>query len=98
MESKEILLNLSMKCYNSTFNAQGSRIIIVVVQVGAVKIYVAALKALGKNERQDETQPTKIGGKTCLDPSLFRFVKFSFSVNRLMPYYVETGRSRPLIA
>ncbi len=26
---------------------------------------------------------------------LLRFVKFSFSVTRLMPYYVETGRSRP---
>jgi hypothetical protein len=45
-----------MKCYNSTFNAQGSRIIIVVVQVGAVEIYVAALKAVRKNERQDESQ------------------------------------------
>jgi hypothetical protein len=31
---------------NSTFNAQGSRVIIVVVQVRAVKIYVAAVKAL----------------------------------------------------
>jgi len=27
-----------MKCLNSTFNAQGSRIIIVVVQVGVMKI------------------------------------------------------------
>ncbi len=32
---KEILLNLSMKCRNSAFNAQGPRVIIVVVQVGA---------------------------------------------------------------
>jgi hypothetical protein len=39
---KEILLNLSMKCSNLAYNAQGSRAIIVVVQVGAVKIYVAA--------------------------------------------------------
>ncbi len=39
--SKEILLNVGMKCWNSAFNAQGSRVIIVVVQVGAVKIYVA---------------------------------------------------------
>jgi hypothetical protein len=29
-----------MKCWNSAFNAQGSREIVVVVQVGAVKIYV----------------------------------------------------------
>jgi hypothetical protein len=35
----------------------------VVVQVGAVKIYVAAVEALKKNERQDETQfTTKTGG------------------------------------
>jgi glutamate mutase epsilon subunit len=36
-----------MKCWNSAFNEQqGSRVIIVVVQVGAVTIYVAAVKAL----------------------------------------------------
>jgi hypothetical protein len=40
-----------MKCSNSAFNAQGSRVIIVVVQVGAVKIYVAAVEALRQNER-----------------------------------------------
>ncbi len=43
------MLQLSTKC--SAFNAQGSRLIIVVVvvQVRAVKIYVAAaVKALGK--------------------------------------------------
>jgi predicted oxidoreductase (fatty acid repression mutant protein) len=39
-----------MKCSNSAFNAQGSRLIIVLVQVGAVKIYVAAVKALRKKE------------------------------------------------
>jgi hypothetical protein len=36
-QSNEILLNLSMKCWNSTFNAQGSRVIIVVVEVGTHK-------------------------------------------------------------
>jgi hypothetical protein len=41
LQSKEILLNLGMKCWNSAFNAQGLRLIIVVVQVGAVEIYVA---------------------------------------------------------
>jgi hypothetical protein len=45
---------------------------IVVVQVGAVKIYVAAVEALRKKERQDETQlNNKIGGKTSLCPSYF---------------------------
>jgi hypothetical protein len=62
-QSKDILINLSMKCWYSAFNAQGSRLIIVVVQLGAVRIYVAAVKALRKKERQDETQfATKIDG------------------------------------
>jgi hypothetical protein len=50
-----------MNCCNSAFNAQGWRLII--VQLGAVKIYVAAVEALRKKERQDETQfTTKIDG------------------------------------
>jgi hypothetical protein len=58
-----------MKCWNSEFNAQGSKVI---VQVGAVKIYVTVVKALKKKERHDETQfTTKIGGKTILGPSYF---------------------------
>jgi hypothetical protein len=49
------------------FNAKGLRVIIVVVQVGAVKIYVATVQALRKKESQDETQfTTKIGEKTSL--------------------------------
>jgi hypothetical protein len=43
------------KHINSAFNARGSRVTIVVVQVGAMKIYVTAVEALRKNERQDET-------------------------------------------
>jgi hypothetical protein len=58
LQSNEILLNFSMKCWNSAFHAQGLRVIIVVVLVGAVKIHVAPVKALRKNERQDETQFT----------------------------------------
>jgi hypothetical protein len=55
---------------NSAFNAQSLRVIIVVVQVGAVKIYVTAVKALMEKERGDETQfTTKIDGKTSLGPS-----------------------------
>jgi NADH:ubiquinone oxidoreductase subunit 6 (subunit J) len=50
-----------MKAWNSVpaFNAQCLRVIIVVVQVGAVNIhiyiYVAAVEALREKERQDET-------------------------------------------
>jgi hypothetical protein len=60
-----------MKWWNSTFNAQGSRVIIVVVLVGAVKIYVA-VEALRKKERGDETHfTTEIDGLTSLGPSYF---------------------------
>jgi hypothetical protein len=48
-----------MKCWNSAFNAYGPRLIIVVVHVGGMKIYVAAVEALRKNERQGETQFTR---------------------------------------
>jgi hypothetical protein len=47
-----------MKCGNSAFNAQGSRRIIVPVQVGTVKIYVAAVEALREKERKGETHKT----------------------------------------
>jgi hypothetical protein len=42
-----------------SINAQGLRVVIVPVQVGAVKIYVAAKEALRKKgSKQDETQFT----------------------------------------
>ncbi len=64
-QSKKILLNLSMKCWNSAFNAQGSRVIIVVVQVGAVKIYVAAVEAQWRRSGK-----RKEGMKLSLPPKL----------------------------
>jgi len=52
-----------MKWWNSVFNAQGSRLIIVIVQLRAVKIYVVAMEGLRKKETQDETKfTTKIDG------------------------------------
>jgi hypothetical protein len=57
---------------STAFKAQCSRVIIAVVQVGEVKIYVAAVEALRKKERPDETQFTiKIAGKTSLGPNYF---------------------------
>jgi len=47
-----------MKCRKSAFNAQYSRLIIVALQIGAVKIYAAPVEALKKTERQGETQFT----------------------------------------
>ncbi len=61
-QSNEVLFNLGMKCWNSAFNAQGWRVIIVVVHVGAVKIYVAAAvggaqeKGKKRGSKPDETQ------------------------------------------
>jgi hypothetical protein len=68
-----------MKCWNSAIEVlfpklrvQGLRLIIIVVQGGAVKVYVASVEALRKKERQDETQfITKIGGKTSLGSNYF---------------------------
>ncbi len=40
-----------MKCWKSAFNAQGSTLIIVALQVRAVKIYAATIVALKKKER-----------------------------------------------
>jgi NADH:ubiquinone oxidoreductase subunit 6 (subunit J) len=78
-----------------SINAQGSRVITVVVQVGAVKIFVAAVEALRKKERGDETQfTTKIGGKTLWVPVIL-FPKISFPVTHMMSYYAETAHSRP---
>jgi NADH:ubiquinone oxidoreductase subunit 6 (subunit J) len=61
-----------MKCWNSAFNAQGSRVIIVVVHVGAVQIYVAlyvAAVALKKKETQDESLPPELVGKLVWVPA-----------------------------
>jgi hypothetical protein len=57
------MLQLSMKRWNSAFNARGPRLIVVVIQLGEVKIYVAEVEALRKKDGQDETQfITKIDG------------------------------------
>jgi hypothetical protein len=44
-----------MKCWKSAFNAQDSSLIIVALQVGAVKTYAATVEAPKKKERQGET-------------------------------------------
>jgi hypothetical protein len=52
------MLQLSLKYRNSTFNARGPRLIIVLVKLGSVKICVAAVEALMQKGRHDETQFT----------------------------------------
>jgi hypothetical protein len=43
-----------MKCWNSTFNAQGLKIIIIIVHVGVVKIPITIVDVFKKNEIHDE--------------------------------------------
>jgi hypothetical protein len=48
-------------------------------------IYVAAVEALRKKERQDETQiPTKIGGKTSLGPIYLVLYNSSYTFDVLL--------------
>ncbi len=64
LQSKEVLLNLSMKCLKLSIQCpQGWRLIIVVVQIRVVQIDATAVMVLTQKERQDETQLiTKIDG------------------------------------
>jgi hypothetical protein len=68
------MMKPSTKCWISAVHAQGSGGIRVAVQVGAVKIYVAAVEALRKTERQGETQePSKFHPFWMLMYSFCRF-------------------------
>jgi len=69
------------KCWNSAFNAQGSRVSIVTVHVRAVKTYVT-----GK-DRMKLSLPPKL--------SYFVFVRFSFPVTHLMAYYARNWPISP---
>ncbi len=81
------MLQLSMKCWNLAYNAQGWGLIIVVVQVRGVKIYVAAVEALRKKEREDETQfTTKIDGSLSFNPPwmlMYFFLNLTLCMTKL---------------
>jgi hypothetical protein len=71
-QTNEILLNLSMKCWNSAFNARFENNYNGRPGRSSENICSSNGGAQGKKERQDETQfTTKIGGKTSLGPSHF---------------------------
>jgi hypothetical protein len=54
-----------MKCWNSAFNVQGWRVIVVVIQVGVMEVFM-------KKEKHDEIQfMTKIVGNINLGPNYF---------------------------
>jgi hypothetical protein len=92
---RKFLLNLSMKCWNTEFHAEGSRVIILVVQVRAVKISVAVVEAPRK-EGMKLSFPPKLVEKLVW-VSVISFCRISFPVMHLMDYYAGTGRSSPLI-
>jgi hypothetical protein len=83
-----------MKSWYSAFNAQGLRLIIVVVQLGALKIYVAAVETAQEKERHDETQfTTKIDGFPSFIPCwmlMYFFAGFFFESH---PVYDQTQGS-----
>jgi hypothetical protein len=67
-----------MKCWKSASNTQGSRLI-VMLQVGAVKIYAATVKTLKRKERQGETQfTTKTEVPPPLNTNVFLLGRFFF--------------------
>jgi hypothetical protein len=61
-----------MKCGNLAFNAQGSRVIVVVGQVGAVKVQLEAVEALRKMERGGQNKM-----KLSLPPKYGAFLSFT---------------------
>jgi len=72
------MLQLSMKCWNSAFNAQSSRLIIVLVQLGTLNIHLTAVEMLMKKERQGETQfTTKIDSFLSFIPPWMLLYTFS---------------------
>jgi hypothetical protein len=77
-QSNEILSNLSMKCWNAAFTAQGWRVFIIVVQVGAGKIYVAAMERPGKSkEGMKLSLPPKLVEKLVWVP-VISFLSYAF--------------------
>jgi hypothetical protein len=89
-QNKEIWLNLSMKCWNSAFNTQNSRVIIIVVQVGSVKIYEQKWRRSGKKERQDETRFTTKNDGVLSFTSSKCLCTFCQVLRKFHPMYDET--------
>ncbi len=90
-QSKEILLILSMKCWNSAFNAQGSRVIF---NNCAGTSNEKICSSSGDAQEKGKTGWNSVYQQNCWKKypgvQLFRFVKFSFPVTGLMPYYRGT--------
>jgi hypothetical protein len=83
-----------MKCSNSTW---GSSVTIAVVQVGAVKIYVAAVEAIGSRKRKDRMKlslPSKLMIFSVSPPTLNANVLFFAGFLKTSPWkYDQTQGS-----
>jgi hypothetical protein len=83
-----------------TFSAQGWRVIIVPSCTGRSSENICSSTGGGQEKKKDSMKlslPPKLLGKL-VSSLLFRFVQFSFTVTRLMPYNAKTDHSCPLIA
>ncbi len=78
LQSNENSLNLGMKCLNSAFNAQGSRQIIVLQQVGVLKIICSSSGNFSLSPNLSE--------KLVWVP-VISLCKIFIPVRHLMPYY-----------
>jgi hypothetical protein len=58
----------------SAFNAQGSRLTIVALQVGAMKIYAATVEALKKKDKGETQFTTKTEVPKPLNANVFLFL------------------------
>jgi hypothetical protein len=81
---------------------EGSRVVIVAVHVRAGKLYTPSSSSGGAQEKRKEgmklSLAPKLVEKLVWVTSSLSFSKISFPVMHLMPYYAETGHSRPPIA
>ncbi len=94
IKSQYEMLKLSTKRWIPAFNAQGSRGIIVAVQVGAVKIYVTAVEVVRtkKKGRHGEThEPSKLMVFLSFNPGWMLMYFFAgFFFKNLTPMYDQT--------
>jgi hypothetical protein len=69
---KDELIAAEVEFWNSAFNAQGSRVIMILVQVGAVKIYVAAAEQWRRWGKRKDRMKLNLSPKlVSLGPSYF---------------------------
>ncbi len=83
---RKSIIKSGYECWNSAFNAQGSRLIIVVVQLGAVKIYVRSSGGAQEKRKERVKNPMKLtiwhkkdGAHFWVSPSLEKGLMYFFA-------------------